>query len=136
MTAFGELQQSMQTMGFAQLVCAFAALIGHSLAQSRLVESRLRLFALALALGGAAGFVATTRPWEHGAILLVFGLALLGLLTGLVWALSLALRLATNRPAAAADSALSTIPGDTSPRPRPDKPVRPAGWLHALKRRA
>ena len=93
MSVASELHTSLRSMGFVQLLLAIVFLAGYSVACSPLFESRGRLRAGVIALLSAIGFIAFTRPWEHGVLLVVGAVAGLGLFSAMGWALSSALKL-------------------------------------------
>ena len=74
-----ELQDTLRNMGFVQLLLAFVFLTGYALALSSLTGALGRKRAGIVALLAALAFVATTQPWVHGVLLMVFAVAGLGL---------------------------------------------------------
>lgn len=88
MTDSGGLQQSLAAMGFVELGLALVALCCYSLAFNGSLAGPTRLKAAACAMLAAGGFVATTDPWVHGVILMVIGIAGIGLFVAAVWVLS------------------------------------------------
>lgn len=83
-----ELGDSLERMGFMQLLLLFGFVTCYMLAIGGLFGTTLRLRAAAAALAQAGGFVALTEPWVHGALLLAFVVAGLGLFVVLSWLLA------------------------------------------------
>ena len=83
-----ELSDSLERMAFMQLALLFAFLTSYVLALGRMLSSVWRRRAGAMALASAAGFSAFTDPWVHGALLVVFVVAGLGLFVMLAWLLA------------------------------------------------
>lgn len=90
MTDSDGLQQSLQAMGFTELGLALFALGCYSLVFNGSLGLRARFIAAVCALMAAGGFVASTDPWMHGVILLVLGVAGIGVFVAAVWAISAA----------------------------------------------
>ena len=86
-----EVGETLLTMGSAQLVAAFLFLAGYGFTIGRLVNARGRRYALFLALLSGASFVALTRPWVHGALLLASAVLCVGAFVAVVWVVSLLL---------------------------------------------
>jgi hypothetical protein len=97
-----ELGNSLERMSFAQLLLLFAFVASYVLALGGLLGPRSRRRAALLALACAAGFTAATDPWVHGALLMVFVIAALGLFVVASWLLA---RLLGSRGEAAGDAA-------------------------------
>jgi len=87
-----DIEHSLDTLDFARLLLAFFFLSSYALALSRLASARTRGVVALASLAAAAGFVATTSPWEIGALLVAFAVAGMGLFIAAVWLLSLASR--------------------------------------------
>jgi hypothetical protein len=83
-----ELSDSLERMSFMQLLLLFGFVICYVLALGGLFGSSMRLRAAVLALLLAAGFTVLTDPWVHGALLVAFVVAGLGLFVGLSWLLA------------------------------------------------
>ncbi len=84
-----DLSITLNSIGFVQLVLAFAFLISYSLAIGGMFGASGRRRAALAALIAAVAFAALTQPWVHGVLLVVCAVAGLGLFITLVWALSL-----------------------------------------------
>ena len=83
-----ELGDSLASMNFVQLLLLFAFVTCYMLAIGGLLgpAARRRFALLALAL--ACAFAALTEPWVHGALLVAFAVAGLGLFVLLTWLLA------------------------------------------------
>lgn len=80
-----ELDSSLQRMNFAQLLLLFGFLTSYVLALGGLLDLPARRRAALLATLFAVAFTALTDPWVHGALLMVFVVAGLGLFVMLTW---------------------------------------------------
>jgi hypothetical protein len=74
-----ELGDSLERMSFMQLLLLFGFVTSYMLALGGLFGTTVRLRAAVLALVQAAAFTLLTDPWVHGALLVVFVVAGLGL---------------------------------------------------------
>lgn len=83
-----ELGTSLERMTFGQLLLLFGFLTCYVLALGGMLGRRFRLRAALLALGLAVAFTALTDPWVHGALLMVFVIAGLGLFVMISWLLA------------------------------------------------
>lgn len=83
-----QLGDSLASMNFMQLLLLFAFVTCYMLAIGGLLgpAARRRFALLALALAG--GFAVLTDPWVHGALLVAFAVAGLGLFVLLTWLLA------------------------------------------------
>ncbi len=86
-----ELGDSLERMNFMQLLLLFGFVTCYVLAIGGLFGSTVRLRAAGLALLQAGAFTALTDPWVHGALLMAFAVAGLGLFVVLSWLLARAL---------------------------------------------
>ena len=117
-----ELGDSLERMSFMQLLLLFGFVTTYVVAVGGLFGTAVRLRAAAAALVQAVAFVALTDPWVHGALLVAFVVAGLGLFVMLSWLLA---RLFGPRPLPAeapADTAsdTSTLPSQPqAPRTAP-----------------
>lgn len=125
-----ELGDSLERMSFMQLLLLFGFVICYVMALGGLFGTTVRLRATALALVQAVAFIALTDPWVHGALLVVFVVAGLGLFVMLSWVLA---RLLGPRPLpqpqpleAAADNASDTATMPSQPQPHPQGDARGA----------
>jgi hypothetical protein len=109
-----ELADSLERMSFMQLLLLFGFVTCYVLALGGLFGSTVRLRAGALALLQAAGFAALTDPWVHGALLVVFVVAGLGLFVVLSWLLA---RLLAPRAVPLPPPALTEPAADTATAP-------------------
>lgn len=83
-----ELGDSLERMSFMQLLLLFGFVTCYVLSLGGMFGATLRLRAAGLALVLAIGFAAMTDPWVHGALLVVFVVAGLGLFVMLSWLLA------------------------------------------------
>lgn len=117
-----ELVDSLERMNFMQLLLLFGFVTTYAAAVGSLFGMALRLRAAAAALVQAVAFAALTDPWVHGALLLAFVVAGLGLFVVLSWLLARMLGprpLAVEMPAETASDA-STLPSQPQAlRPAP-----------------
>jgi hypothetical protein len=88
MNGFGDLQLTLLHMGFTQLGLAFAILTCYAIALSGMIDLRVRAWSVAVGAAAAVAFAVVTTPWEHGVMLLAFGVGALGLFALLVWSIS------------------------------------------------
>lgn len=107
----GELADSLAGMDFVQLLLLFAFVISYMLALGGLLGSASRIRAAVLALGLAIAFAALTKPWVHGALLMAFVIAGLGLFVLLTWLLARLLGPRAPRSPIAAEPVLPSQPG-------------------------
>lgn len=98
MSVIGDVFESLRAMSLLQLLLAFVACIGYSLAQGALVSSpRVRGFAGAAAFVGAVGYAILGTEWMHAAMLVAFAFAGMGLFVSIVWITSRLLGFAGGR---------------------------------------
>ena len=98
MSVIGDVFESLRAMSLLQLMLAFVACIGYSLAQGALVSSpRVRGFAGAAAFVGAVGYAILGTEWMHAAMLVAFAFAGMGLFVAIVWITSRLLGFAGSR---------------------------------------
>ena len=83
-----ELHHSLERMGFMQLLLLFGFVTSYVVSVGGLFGPRWRWRAAAAALTQAVAFAALTEPWVHGALLVVFVVAGLGLFVVLSWLLA------------------------------------------------
>ncbi|MGL6110837.1 MAG: hypothetical protein ACRC2B_12155 [Rubrivivax sp.] len=117
-----ELGDSLERMSFVQLLLLFGFVTSYVLALGGMLGVRSRQRAALLALALALAFSALTDPWVHGALLMVFVIAGLGLFVMLSWVLARWLgpsALPTaGASAEAAEAVLSaSLPSDSQPAP-------------------
>lgn len=129
-----DLSDSLQRMTFTQLALAFGFLTSYVLALGGMLSSAWRRHAGVLALVCAVGFAACTDPWVHGALLMVFVVAGLGLFVMLSWLLA---RLFSPAQAPAtpqlvtASETLPTLP--SAPHQAEASGVRPQGTVSVMR---
>jgi hypothetical protein len=105
-----ELDGSLQRMNFVQLVLIFSFLTSYVLALGGLLNAPARRRSALLAAAFAVAFTAFTDPWVHGALLMVFVVAGLGLFVMFTWLLARLLA-----PRQIAPQAQATAPLETQP---------------------
>lgn len=140
-----ELGLSLERMSFLQLVLLLGFVAAYMLAIGGLLEPRGRWRAAGLSLLLAAGFVAATDPWVHGALLVVFVVGGLGLFVFFTWVMArlLASRLPGTGPVVveideapplpSIPAAESVLPAESVPAADPQMPVSLAGQRAAPK---
>jgi hypothetical protein len=116
-----DLSQSLERMSFPQLLLLLGFVAAYMLAVGAMLGSRWRRRCAALAAGLAAGVAASTDPWVHGALLVVFVVAGLGLFVGTSWLL--ARLLVPREPAPEPAPAGDTAPAVPSAGPATEAPV-------------
>jgi len=126
MTVFDDVFDSLTTMSQSQLLLAFVACIGYTVAQGSLVSGRGRGIAFAATLAAALGFAFHSGAWAHGAVLLAFAVTGFGAFAAIVWLAGRLLGLARPNaaPADAANAADAVVaePLDEAARPSVTRP--------------
>jgi hypothetical protein len=125
-----ELGDSLERMSFMQLLLLFGFVTCYVVALGGLFGSTVRLRAAALALLQAVGFAVLTDPWVHGALLVVFVVAGLGLFVMLSWLLA---RLLAPRQLPPPVVAQAESAPDSTTQP-PTQPQRHADALSAVSK--
>ena len=123
-----ELGNSLERMSFMQLLLLFAFVTSYVLAVGGLLGGVARRRAAAMALLLAAGFAALTDPWVHGALLVAFVVAGLGVFVAFSWLLARLLGPRTSQPQLQASVDTSTLPSVP-----PSQPLRQAEVPQAPK---
>ncbi len=85
MSVISQVQGSLETIGIAQQVCAFAFVVFYPLSLGQLFEARGRRIAALIAFAAVVGFAVTTRPWMHAVLLAAAAVASLGLFIVFAW---------------------------------------------------
>ena len=88
MSVLGHVFDSLAAMSLLQLLLAFMGCMGYALAQGGLLAPRGRQFAGTTALVAAAAFTMLANDWTAAIMLVVFGVAGLGLFVAAAWVLS------------------------------------------------
>lgn len=126
MSVIGDVFESLRAMSLLQLLLAFVACIGYSLAQGALVSSpRVRGFAGAAAFVGAVGYAILGTEWMHAAMLVAFAFAGMGLFVSIVWVTSRLLGFAGGRSLRSDDET------HVAPRSRPARSASNAEHAHS-----
>jgi len=81
------VSNSLATMGVQQYLMAFLFLGSYTMALSQFSGGRGRAYAAACACASALRFVTLNDPWEHGVLVVAFGLVTVGGLAASVWVL-------------------------------------------------
>jgi hypothetical protein len=123
-----ELGDSLERMSFMQLLLLFGFVTCYALALGGLFGATVRMRAGVLALLQAVGFSVLTDPWVHGALLVVFVVAGLGLFVMLSWLLA---RLLAPRAVSVVPETISELSPDTT-SPPPSQPQRHGDVLGAV----
>lgn len=127
MSVIGDVFDSLRSMSLLQLLLAFVACIGYSLAQGALVSSpRVRGFAGAVAFVGAVGYAILGTEWMHAAMLVAFAFAGMGLFVSIVWVTSRLLGFAGARSSGSDDDS------QTAPRSRPSRSASNTEHAHSI----
>jgi hypothetical protein len=133
-----ELGDSLERMSFMQLLLLFGFVTCYVLAIGGLFGATVRLRAAALALVQAVAFTTLTTPWVHGALLVVFVVAGLGLFVMLSWLLARLLAPAA-LPLAADSQVEPSVDTGSAPPSQPHRPgetLGPVAKLGARRARA
>jgi hypothetical protein len=85
MAAFGDVFDSLAAMGQLQLLLAFVACIGYTVAQGKLVSAGGRGIAAVATAVAAVGFAFHSGTWAHGTVLIAVAVAGLGAFAAIVW---------------------------------------------------
>jgi hypothetical protein len=127
-----ELGDSLERMSFMQLLLLFGVVTSYVVALGGMLSVRLRQRAALLALLLAVAFTALTDPWVHGALLMAFVIAGLGLFVLLSWLLA---RLLGPRELPVEEAAEPALPSPSQPD-LPPAPLRPGDSLGQLPKGA
>jgi hypothetical protein len=127
-----ELGDSLERMTFMQLLLLFGLVTSYVVALGGMLSVRLRKRAALLALLLAVAFTALTDPWVHGALLMAFVIAGLGLFVLLSWLLA---RLLGPRELPVEVEAEPALPLPSQPDLQP-LPLRPGDSLDQLPKGA
>ncbi|MEO8061094.1 MAG: hypothetical protein ABI671_22555 [Burkholderiales bacterium] len=121
MSVIGDVFDSLRAMSLLQLLLAFVACIGYSLAQGALVSSpRVRGFAGAAAFVGAIGYAILGTEWMNAAMLVAFAFAGMGLFVSVVWVTSRLLGLGGGRSPRSDDESQLAASRSRTARPSPN----------------
>ena len=132
-----DLGDSLQRMTFAQLALMFGFLTSYVLALGGMLSNAWRRHCGVLALLFATGFAAGTDPWVHGALLMVFVVAGLGLFVMLTWLLGRLLsptRVAVTPQPEQPVATMETLPTPPSTLHQAEAPgTHPKGTVGAMR---
>lgn len=121
-----ELGDSLERMSFMQLLLLFGFVTAYMVSVGGLFGGRVRLRAACLSLALAVAFAAQTDPWVHGALLVVFVVAGMGLFVLLSWLLARLLGPRQAPQPVPTELPDESVPSSTQP---PPQTVRPAPKL-------
>lgn len=82
----GAIRNTLQYLGVEQYLLAFLFLTSYALALGHFRTARGRVYSLVCTLAAAGAFVALTKPWEHGVLLVALALVGMGAFAAVVWA--------------------------------------------------
>ncbi|MBL0729940.1 hypothetical protein [Piscinibacter sp. HJYY11] len=105
-----DINASLNKLSLLQMICAWAFVACYALALGGMLEARGARRAAALAVIAAALFCALGDNWVHGALLVTFAVAGMGLFVAVAWAL--------------ARSVAWTLARGTPTRPTPAAPAK------------
>jgi hypothetical protein len=83
-----EIGETLDGLGIEQFVLAFVFFTSYALALGGIVTGRARRWAFVGALAAAITFAASTDPWVHGVMLVIYTVAGTAMFIALVWVLS------------------------------------------------
>lgn len=124
-----ELGDSLERMTFVQLLLLFGFVTSYVLALGGMLSTPARQRSALLALALAVAFSALTDPWVHGALLMVFVVAGVGLFVMLSWLLARVLGPREALPESAGDNVSAS-------QPAPFRQGESQGQVPKLGRRA
>jgi hypothetical protein len=131
-----ELGHSLERMTFMQLLLLFGFLTCYVLALGRMLGVRKRQRAALVALASAVAFTTLTDPWVHGALLVVFVVAGLGLFVMLAWLLARWLGPRLEPIETAPETVTETVTETLPSQPLPLRQGEAAASTHELARGA
>jgi hypothetical protein len=83
-----ELNHTLQNMGGLQLLLALLFLGSYAMLLGGFVDGRAQAIAALVAVVSAGAFIARTRPWEHGVLLVTFVVVGMGVFIAAAWLLT------------------------------------------------
>lgn len=121
MSPLDSLGSSLETMGFAQLGCAFVATLAYAFALNASLALPMRLWAGVAAFVAAATFSALTPSWVSGVALMGLAIVATGAFVAGAWLLAavFGLRSASGSVAEVTAPDTSFGPGAIEPAPAP-----------------
>ena len=127
MSPIDSIGSSLQTMGFAQLGCAFVASLAYAFALNASLALPMRLWAGAAALVAAATFSALTPSWVSGVALMGIGIVATGAFVAGAWLLAAVFGLRSTSGGVADMALPDTSFGPSTIEPAPQLQDEPAG---------
>lgn len=115
MTVLGNVFDSLRTISQWQLLLAFIACIGYSLAQGSLLAARTRTFTALVAMLSALAFVLLGATWAQSTMLVAFAVAGLGGFAAIAWVSGRLLGFSATSPVDAAQSMHDEAAGTADP---------------------
>ena len=136
MTAIGEVFDSLTAMSQWQLLLAFSAAIGYTLAQGALLEAGMRASAALIAVASALGFVLLGPTWAQSAMLVAFSVAGVGTFVAAAWVAGRLLGFGSASASVALDSLHDEPRSSIDPEAAGSAAAAVAPALHVRARRA
>lgn len=121
-----DIAASLDKLSLLQMVLAWTFLAGYATALGGMLEARGSRRAAGLAVLAAVLFCVLAENWVHGALLVMFAVAGMGLFVAVAWVLSRGANWFITRD----------TPAKTAPLPRPAKPQPIGVMLRDLWRRS
>jgi hypothetical protein len=120
---------SLETMGFAQLGCAFLAILAYAFALNASLTLTMRCWAGVVALVSAATFSALTPSWVSGVALMGLAIVFTGAFVAGAWLLAAVFGLRTTSGGVAdvaeTNEAIQPHPPDATPAPQDERAAGP-----------
>lgn len=85
MSVLGDVFDILKTMSLLQLLLAFIACIGYTLAQGSLLTLRGRAATATISVGATLAFVLLGSSWTQSTVLVAFAVAGLGVFVAIAW---------------------------------------------------
>lgn len=126
MTVLGDVFEGLNRMGLLQLLLAFVACIGYTLAQGSLVALRGRGIAIVTALGAALAFVVLSDAWAQSTVLIAIAVAGVGAFAAVAWVSGRLLGFAAAPVLPAEDPPVIELEPTVAPSPAHPRPRRRA----------
>jgi hypothetical protein len=129
MSPLDSMGSSLETMGFAQLGCAFLAILAYAFSLNASLTLTMRWWAGLVALVSAATFSALTPSWVSGVALMGLAIVFTGAFVAGAWLLATLFGLRTTSGGVAdvadADEAVRLTVADTPPAPQDERAAGP-----------
>lgn len=129
MSPLDSMGSSLETMGFAQLGCAFLAILAYAFALNASLTLSMRCWSGLVALVSAATFSALTPSWVSGVALMGLAIVFTGAFVAGAWLLATVFGLRTTSGGVAemgeVDEPLRPAPADASPTQQDERAAGP-----------